>query len=433
MNWKITLAVLTSSTVLMSASYTMLIPFLPMYLIVELGVDQANVNQWSSIIFSISFLISGIFAPIWGSLADKKSRKLMAVRAAGCLAITYFLGALVQSPWQLFWVRVVQGLSAGLWPAQLAILSGQLPHQKVGFGMGVMQAALTAGGVLGPLVGGLLAEMLSMRATFMIAAVALFTITMLIAFVIKEPPRLKPMQTQSAATAPALARISPLKNSVVQRMLFAAAVVQMTVLMTQPVLPLYIAELQGSMDRIVLISGIVFSVVGISGVIASPPWGVLGQGWGFRPVLYLSLFLSGIFGLVQAIPRDLTCFTVLRFVGGLTFAGIFPAINAVLTQSTNPADRGKVFGYSYSVQQFGSVLGPVLGAALATGWNNQVAIGAAGAILFPVVAILYFFRPKAVDPATGMPKSLNEENSEVRRKIEKEAQEKIKGAPNEEK
>ncbi|WP_337388785.1 hypothetical protein [Duodenibacillus massiliensis] len=39
-NWKITLAILTANTVLMSASYTMLIPFLPMYLIQELGVAQ---------------------------------------------------------------------------------------------------------------------------------------------------------------------------------------------------------------------------------------------------------------------------------------------------------------------------------------------------------------------------------------------------------
>ena len=53
MNWRVVLAVLTCSTVLMSASYTMLIPFLPMYLIQELGVQTAEVNWWSSIIFAV--------------------------------------------------------------------------------------------------------------------------------------------------------------------------------------------------------------------------------------------------------------------------------------------------------------------------------------------------------------------------------------------
>lgn len=65
-NWKPTLIILTASSLLMSASYTMLIPFLPMYLMEELGVTQENVNLWSGIIFSISFAISGIMAPIWG-------------------------------------------------------------------------------------------------------------------------------------------------------------------------------------------------------------------------------------------------------------------------------------------------------------------------------------------------------------------------------
>ena len=49
-------------------------------------------------------------------------------------------------------------------------------------------------------------------------------------------------------------------------MLITAGVVQMTILFQQPIMPLYVAELQGSMDRIVLVTGILFSAVGLSGV-----------------------------------------------------------------------------------------------------------------------------------------------------------------------
>ena len=90
MNWKAVLAILTCNVVLMSASYTMLIPFLPMYLINELGVTSDNVNMWSGIIFSVTFIVSAVMAPIWGKLSDKKGRKPMAVRAGVGLAITYF-------------------------------------------------------------------------------------------------------------------------------------------------------------------------------------------------------------------------------------------------------------------------------------------------------------------------------------------------------
>lgn len=180
--WKLTLVILTASSLLMSASYTMLVPFLPMYLIQELNVAQDEVNLWSGIIFAISFAISGIMAPIWGAMADKKSRKLMAVRAAICLSITYVLGGLVQDVWQLFGVRVLQGFASGLWPACLAIMTVNAPRTKLGLCLGTMQGAMTAGGVLGPLMGGLLAEAFGMRAAFFLGGVGLFIITLLIIF-----------------------------------------------------------------------------------------------------------------------------------------------------------------------------------------------------------------------------------------------------------
>lgn len=391
-SWKITLFILTVTSVLMSSGYTMLIPFLPMYLIQELGVSAQEVNNWSGLIFSISFLISGLMAPVWGAMADKKSRKAMALRAAVCLAITYFLGAMVRTPWELFAVRIIQGFSAGLWPAILSIMSGIAPTQRLGFCMGMMQGGLTAGHVVGPFLGGLVAEVLGMRACFVVAGVSLMVITLAIVFFIREPERRKAPAHESKAQAREV-----LKNPVIQRMLFAGAMVQLTILMTQPVLPLYIADLQGSMDRIVFITGMVFSIVGFSGIFASPLWGIAGQKFGFRPALYVSMFLGGVFGVVQAIPFDLTQFTLWRFVGGLAFAGIFPSINAVLTQTASPDTRGRVFGYSYCAQQIGSVIGPLLGSFLALYVSNQIVIGLAGALLFPVVALLFFCRPKSVN------------------------------------
>ncbi len=401
-NWKITLTILTLSSVLMSSGYTMLIPFLPMYLIDDLGVSVADVNWWSGLIFSITFLISGLMAPVWGALADRKSRKLMAIRAALCLAISYFAGAFVQTPMQLFAMRALQGFSSGLWPATLAIMSGKAPSARLGFCMGVMQGGLTAGHVIGPFFGGVLAEAFGMRTSFLVAAGGLTIIAMLIFFFVDEPPKV-PVAKKVEAAEKKFRIHETLKNPIIQRMLFAAAMVQLTVMMTQPVLPLYIGELQQSMEHIVFISGLVFSVVGISGIFASPLWGILGQSWGYRPVLYLSLLLGATFGWIQAVPFDLTQFTIWRFIGGIAFAGIFPAINAVLTQSTSPADRGRVFGYSYCAQQMGSVFGPILGGLMATYMSNQIVIGAAGALLYPVVAILFFCRPKQRDPATGEP------------------------------
>ena len=48
-----------------SAAYTMLVPFLPLYLI-ELGVTGDDVKLWNGMVFSVCFFVAGIMGPVWG-------------------------------------------------------------------------------------------------------------------------------------------------------------------------------------------------------------------------------------------------------------------------------------------------------------------------------------------------------------------------------
>lgn len=399
-NWKALVWFLTLTSVFMSASYTMLVPFLPMYLIEELGVANSDVNLWSGLIFSTTFLISAIMAPIWGALADKKSRKMMAIRAAVCLAISYVWGGFVSTPWELFAMRCFQGFSAGLWPACLAIMTSTAPREKMGWCLGLMQGGSTAGGVFGPLIGGVLAEIFGMRASFYLAGAALALIAVGLIVFIKEPEKRE--QTSADKKKNDGGSLKLLKVPVIARMLFAAAIVQLAVMLVQPVLPLYIAELQGSMDKIVMVSGIVFSVVGVSGIFAAPMWGRLGTNIGYRWTLYLALFGGGLFGVIQAIPSDITPFVIWRFVGGIFFAGIFPAINALFAENTLPSERGRVYGLSYAAQQIGSVCGPLFGGLMATYWSNQAVVMAHGFVMILLVIVLYLKRPKNQQPGSGI-------------------------------
>ena len=117
-------------------------------------------------------------------------------------------------------------------------------------------------------------------------------------------------------------------------------------------------------------------------------------------MLYSALLGTTIFGVIQAIPNDLWQFGFWRFIGGLAFAGIFPAINAVLTNSTEPEDRGRIFGLSYAAQQIGSVIGPIAGGAL------KFVIFFSGILLLPMLIWLYLKRPKVEASTAGNAKSL---------------------------
>ena len=51
-------------------------PFIPLY-IEELGAPASQINLFAGLSISITALSSAVVAPIWGSLADRKGRRLM--------------------------------------------------------------------------------------------------------------------------------------------------------------------------------------------------------------------------------------------------------------------------------------------------------------------------------------------------------------------
>lgn len=391
MNWKIVLAIMTGNVVLMSASYTMLIPFLPIYLSKDLGAAPETLNLWTGAIFAVSFAVCAVMAPIWGKMSDSKGKKLMLIRSSILICITYFLGALVTSPFQLFLVRVLQGFAAGLWPASLALMSAYTPKTKVGLCMGVMQSANICGGILGPLFGGVLADLFGIRASFFIASGALLLITLITIFFIKEPPK-----HEDAKKTPPTAYSTLLKREGVFLLLFAAGMTNMVILLLQPIMTLYIGELRGTHDNLILISGIVFSLSGIAGAIAAPIWGRKGQSKGFYKTLVISLTAAGILIACQFIPNSLVPFAILQFCVGLGFSGIFPSANAMIINLTSPLERGSAFGMLFSAQQIGGTIGPLLGGVIATYVNLSIIFFISGCILVSLGIVVFFKAPMSI-------------------------------------
>ena len=54
MNWKVVLALMVTFALMMSSSYTMLIPFLPLYMQNELKATSDEIAMWSGFTFSIT-------------------------------------------------------------------------------------------------------------------------------------------------------------------------------------------------------------------------------------------------------------------------------------------------------------------------------------------------------------------------------------------
>ena len=381
-SWKLRLAVLTCVVVMMSSGYTMLIPFLPMYLLKELGVAPEYVKIWNGAIFSISFLIGGILAPVWGKLADKHGKRLMGIRSAAGLALSYFLGSIVTSPEQMFMVRALQGFAAGLISICFALATSFVPPERLGIGLGIIQTGLTLGNIAGPLIGGTLATYLGMRSSFVVAGSLLSIITLIFIFVIPEPePVAKPNEDVPSG--------SILSRPEVREILTIHFVVFCVILLVQPILALYVETLDVG-DNVMLLSGLSFSLVGFASAITAPMWGNFGQKQGFHKTLMLATFFSALANVLTALPSKFYLFCICNFTYGLFFAGVMPSTSAILAKNTQQNERGRVFAYMFSAQQAGSMLGPLLGGFIATVFPMKFVFFAAALLLFSISSFIYF-------------------------------------------
>jgi DHA1 family multidrug resistance protein-like MFS transporter len=342
-------------------------------------------------VYAVTFLGATFMAPYWGACADRVGQRKMAIRAGFGLAVTYMLGAIVQTAPQMLAVRILTGLISGFVPASMSLVSSTLPREKLGWGMGWMQAALASGNILGPLLGGYLSVWFGMRASFFVGSGCLFLVTLMVIFFVRDIPISKETRRQEMHVIRDLKLA--LQNRGLLYVMFMFFLVQTCIMTIQPLITLYVEKLMGGAgDASVTMSGWIFSLAGIAGIIAAPYWGKRGQRKGFVRTLCLVLFCAGSVNLCQVFVGNIWEFAVIQFIYGLFLSGAVPNINSTLVEVTPPEMRGKAFGLTTSAQQFGGVVGPLLGGFLGDHMPTKFVLFTTGVILLS--AALYTVRTR---------------------------------------
>ena len=367
--------ILTIGMSLLAICYTMIIPFLPVYLL-ELGVEQEQLALWSGLSFSISFFIAAIMAPVWGRLADQHGKKLMAIRAGILIGLSYLWSAFVQDEYQFLLVRAFQGFANGFMPAAMTMVSLSVPKERVGTAMGIFQMGLVLGNTVGPLTGGLTELAVGMRPVFMVAGITLFIVTAAIAIFVKEP------QVESEASVKTTSFSEDLQaakqNKVLLHILGLYFLVQAVMLMLQPIVAIYVGELKGSMEGAAMLAGSILSGGGVMGMIMTNVWAAYGQRRGYFRVISYGLMGTGTVLLLQSLPFGLWWFGVLQLLIGVFIVGIFPSLGSAMTVNTDPSVRGRVFGLATTSQQLGNMIGPLFASIVATYWGTSYVFLVAG-------------------------------------------------------
>ena len=332
-------------------------------------------------------------APYWGAWADKVGQRKMAIRAGLGLVLSYVFTALCQDEYQLLIVRAFTGIISGFVPASMSLVSSTLPIDKMGWGMGLMQTALSSGGILGPLIGGYLSSWFGMRMSFWVSCVCLLVATALVIFFVHDVPISEERKNRE------IELLSDLRESLRNKgLLFTMTMfflVQVCVMILQPLITVYVGQLMGKVDDATIqMSGIIFSLAGIAGILAAPFWGKRGQRYGYVRTFCFITLGAGIVNLFQLFSNDVYQFAAVQFIYGLFLAGAIPNINANLVEVTDQTVRGKAFGLVTSAQMFGGVVGPLLGGALGHVLPTKFVIISAGLILISVSLHTYITRVK---------------------------------------
>jgi DHA1 family multidrug resistance protein-like MFS transporter len=267
--------------------------------------------------------------------------------------------------------------------------------------IGLVQTAQRLGPALGPVIGGVVAEVVGIRHAFFVTAV-FYAIALVVVFLFyKDPVRVEPPPETVEAGAGDVRQLLRSRGF----LLMMAAIFALTFVDRSfgPILPLYLGEAGRSVDQVVLLSGILFSVSAAGAVAGNQACERLLARTSAARVIAAGSGVSALalIGFLSASNDAGMGLALLAFGAG---AGV--AITAAYTEggSEVPASSHATgFGFLTGASLAGLALSPVLSGLLSKG--HLLAIFGVDLVLLSGIAVVVVARPRTPNPESRIPSS----------------------------
>ena len=337
----------------------LIIPVMPVFL-KEFGAG----GQAAGYLVSAFGLTQFIFSPIAGELSDKYGRKPMIVVGLCLFALSNLLAAIAGDLSLLFASRLVGGMgSAALVPAIMAYVADITTDVQRGKGMSLLGASMSSGFIIGPGLGGLLAEF-GLRAPFYASACIGFLAMLSSLFILKESLskelQLKRQQSKEK-------RISVFRQLVLsfksRYFILLLLVFALTFGLThfEAIFPLFVVQSYGFTTREIAVLITVCSLIGTFNQIVMTGW--LTRKLGEKAIINYTLLLSAVSLVLMLFSGN---FIYVMFITMLffTFNNIMrPTINTLLSKDAGE-EQGFVAGMNNAYMSLGTIFGPALAGIL---------------------------------------------------------------------
>lgn len=383
-SWRRNLAVLFCVQLFSTVGFSLIFPFLPLY-VRELGsASGGSIEFWAGMVFSAQAATMMVFSPIWGTLADRRGRKLMLERATLGGAVLLAAMGFVQNAEQLVLLRALQGAVTGVVAAANALVASQTPKQHAGFALGLLNMARWSGTAGGPLIGGLIAESFGYRQSFWITGALLGLAGLGVVFLVQEDfvPVAKEQRIGFWASYRGLFAapgIAGLYGLTFLRSLGAT--------LTTPILALFILSLnQGQQAGAAALTGLVIGAAALTSAISAVFLGRLGDRIGHTKVLVGSALAAMVLYAPQTWAQSAWQLILFQALGGLAIGGLVPSVAALMNLWGPAGQQGATYGLDNSVQASARVVAPLAAASIAAvvGYRG---VFAGAAFVYAAVAV----------------------------------------------
>lgn len=282
LNWRRNLYAVTAASFIGFTGFTLVMPFLPLYL-EQLGVtDVGEIALWAGVSLGITPAITALMAPFWGRLGDRYGRKIMVQRSLVSFVLVMSAMAFVTEPWHVFALRAVQGLFAGYGALTLTMAADVAPRDKTAYAIGFVQTAQRIGPALGPVIGGIVAQAVGLRNAFFVTAGFYVFAVLVVTFAYDERGVVRQAGDGNESRLTFRSVLAFENFLLLMVVIFGLQFVDRSF---GPVLPLFVSALGTDATHVPLLAGVLFSVSAAAGAMGNNLAGPLMRQAGARTAI----------------------------------------------------------------------------------------------------------------------------------------------------
>jgi len=336
----------------------LIIPIMPKFMN-ELGIGGSTMG----LLVAMFSLTQFLFSPFAGRLADTYGRKRMIVIGMLVFAFSEALFGIATSPLLLFVSRMLGGVSAAMiMPAVMAYAADITTDEERAAGMGYINASITTGFIIGPGIGGYIAEF-GIRAPFYAAGIGGVVAAGITLLFLKEslPAQSAPSDSAAApASAPKIGLLTQLRRSYREPYFLSLIIVfvmSFGLANFETVFGLFVDHKFGFDPQDIAFIITFGSIAGAVVQLTIFSW-ILNR-FGEKQVISVCLLFAGVFILMTLFVHRFWLIFAVTFIVFLAIDILRPAIGTQMSRLAKD-EQGYVAGLNSAFTSLGNIAGPIV-------------------------------------------------------------------------